>query len=491
VLTLRILAGVALTSWVWLALARGMYWRTNIRLPLAVDPTGTPWPSVAIIVPARDEVDVLPLTLSTLVAQDYPGRKRVILVDDNSTDGTAAFLADRWPDITVIGPGEPPAGWAGKLWALRAGIAAADGATIDAATADGVETDRAGIDVATADGAETDSAGSDAATADGAETDNAENDRAGSVEATADGAENDRAGTNTATIDSVMTEAATTDTAARHQDDSFDYLLFTDADIAHESDSLTLLVRAAEANQLDLVSQMARLRVRTGWERLIVPAFVYFFALLYPFRWSNKVEARTAAAAGGCSLVRRTALVRAGGLDVIRDAVIDDVALARAIKRAGGRTFLGLADHVDSIRPYPELGSLWQMVARSAFAQLHRSLTLLVGTVVGLALVFWVPPACLVIGAATVDVPTLLLGAAGYALMTALYVPMLRYYRLPWALALVLPFTATLYLGMTVDSAVQHFRGRGAAWKGRTYSGRQSVIGARRAAAANDQRERP
>ena len=279
--------------------------------------------------------------------------------------------------------------------------------------------------------------------------------------------------------------------SARHPESSFDYLLFTDADIAHEPDSLTRLILAAEANQLDLVSQMARLRVRTGWERLVVPAFVYFFALLYPFRWSNKVGARTAAAAGGCSLVRRTALAKAGGLDVIRDAVIDDVALARAIKRTGGRTFLGLADHVDSIRPYPTLGSLWQMVARSAFAQLHRSLTLLAGTVVGLALVFWVPPVCLLVGAATADVPTLLLGAAGYALMTALYVPMLRYYRLPWPMALALPFTATLYLGMTVDSAVQHFRGRGAAWKGRTYSGRQALTAGRRAAAANDERERP
>jgi hopene-associated glycosyltransferase HpnB len=406
VLILRILAGVSFAAWVWLALVRGMYWRTNIRLPAAVEPVRTRWPSVAIVVPARDEVDVLPLTLSTLVAQNYRGRTRVILVDDNSTDGTGRLVANRWPDITVIAPGEPPLGWAGKLWALRAGVAAADRA---------------------------------------------------------------------APADSPTVDTATAESATACEDGGFDYLLFTDADIAHEPDSLTRLVAAAEAHQIDLVSQMARLRVRTGWERLIVPAFVYFFALLYPFRWSNKVGARTAAAAGGCSLVRRTALAKAGGLDVIRDAVIDDVALARAIKRSSGRTFLGLADHVDSIRPYPTLGSLWQMVARSAFAQLHRSATLLAGTVAGLALVFWVPPACLLIGAATVDVPTLLLGAAGYALMTALYVPMLRYYRLPWPMALALPFTATLYLGMTVDSAVQHFRGRGAAWKGRTYSGRQSI----------------
>jgi cellulose synthase/poly-beta-1,6-N-acetylglucosamine synthase-like glycosyltransferase len=446
VLILRILAGVALAAWVWLALVRGMYWRTNIRLPLAVDPRSTPWPSVAIVVPARDEVDVLPLTLSTLVAQDYRGRTRVILVDDNSTDGTGQLVADRWPDVAVIAPGEPLAGWAGKLWALRAGVAAADSAGTASAGTGSAGTASAG----------TASAGTASARTDNTETDNAQ------------------------------TDNAQTDNAAGREDDGFDYLLFTDADIAHEPDSLTRLVGVAEAHHLDLVSQMARLRVRTGCERLIVPAFVYFFALLYPFRWSNKVGARTAAAAGGCSLVRRTALARAGGLDVIRDAVIDDVALARAIKRSGGRTFLGLADHVDSIRPYPSLGSLWQMVARSAFAQLHRSLTLLVGTVVGLALVFWVPPVCLIVGAVTGDLWTLLLGVAGYALMTALYVPMLHYYRLPRPMALALPFTATLYLGMTVDSAIQHFRGRGAAWKGRTYSGRRPVVD--RAMGADGQR---
>jgi hopene-associated glycosyltransferase HpnB len=395
--TLRIVAAVALAAWVWLALVRGTYWRTNIRLPSGGDFDIERWPSVAIIVPARDEADVLPLTLSTLVGQKYGGRTTVFLVNDNSTDGTGELVAERWPDVNVIAPGEPPEGWAGKLWALRAGVAAA---------------------------------GSEAS-----------------------GPGNTMKPGNTSGLG-----------------DGFDYLLFTDADIAHAPDSLARLVAAAEAHDLDLVSQMARLRVRTGWERLVVPAFVYFFALLYPFRWSNTVDARTAAAAGGCSLVRRTALTRAGGLDAIRDAVIDDVALARAIKRSGGRTYLGLADDVDSVRPYPDLNSLWQMVARSAFAQLHRSLTLLAGTVVGLAMVFWVPPACLIIGAITVDVRTLLLGAAGYGLMTALYVPMLRYYRLPWALAFALPFTATLYLGMTVDSAVQHFRGRGAAWKGRTYS---------------------
>src|SRR5215475_7416448 len=356
-----------------------MYWRTDIRLPAGADPAV--WPPVAIVMPARNEAAVLPQSLPTLTSQAYPGPVSVILVDDNSTDGTSRLVSERWPHVVVVDPGEPAVGWAGKLWALRAGVRAAESA---------------GADIT--------------------------------------------------------------------------YFLFTDADIAHLPDSLAMLVRAAEAGRLDVVSQMARLRAHTGWERLVVPAFVYFFALLYPFRWSNKPGAHTAAAAGGCSLVRRTALDRAGGLDTIRGAVIDDVALAKAIKRTGGRTFLGLADRAASIRPYPRLADLWHMVARSAFAQLRHSFALLAGTVAGLALLFWVPPASVVVGVVTGDVPTLLIGAAAWLLLAGLYVPMLRYYRRPLTMAPALPFTATLYLGMTVDSAVQHVRGRGAAWKGRTYS---------------------
>ncbi len=343
---------------------------------------------MAIIVPARDEALVLPETLPTLVTQDYPGEFRVILVDDNSSDGTRSLVAERWPSIEVIAPGEPPAGWAGKLWALSAGIASVSSVSSVGAVPVG----------------------------------------------------------------------------------DVDYLLLTDADIAHRPDSLLSLVAAAEAHDLGIVSQMARLRIATGWERLLVPAFVYFFALLYPFRWSNNPRARTAAAAGGCSLVRRSSLVAAGGLEAIHGAVIDDVALAKALKRSGSRTFLGLADRVDSIRPYPSLATLWQMVARSAFAQLHHSLLLLAGTVLGLALMFWIPPAAVIVGGSLGDPVTLAIGAATWLLMAALFVPMLRYYRQPVVLALALPYTATLYLAMTVDSAIQHYRGRGAAWKGRFYS---------------------
>jgi hopene-associated glycosyltransferase HpnB len=367
-------AAVSLLGWLWLALLRGMFWRTDVRLPEGTDPAR--WPSVAVVVPARDEAAILPHTLPSLLAQEYAGPIRLILVDDNSGDGTRGLVASRWPRVDVVAPGEPQTGWAGKLWALRAGI-----------------------------------------------------DEAGPV----------------------------------------DFLLLTDADIAHRPGSLRALVRAAEANRLDLVSQMARLRVSTGWERLVVPAFVYFFAMLFPFRWSNAPGARTAAAAGGCSLVRRAALDRAGGLDAIHAAVIDDVALARLLKRSGSRTFLGLAELQESVRPYDGLAPLWRMVSRSAYAQLGHSVALLAATVFGLFVVFVVPPVATIAGAIGGHPWTFLAGSAAWLLMAGTFAPMLHYYGQPVVAALLLPFTAVLYLAMTVDSAIRHHRGRGAAWKGRTY----------------------
>lgn len=249
-----------------------------------------------------------------------------------------------------------------------------------------------------------------------------------------------------------------------------EYLLLTDADIAHEPDSLRLLVAAACTGGFDVVSQMARLRVESRWERLVVPAFVYFFAQLYPFRRIGREGSRTAAAAGGCVLLRADAAERARIPDAIRHAVIDDVALARAVKGTGGRVWLGLADRVESVRPYPGLGDLWRMVSRSAYAQLRHNPLLLLGTVAGLTLVYLVPPAAVLAAAVTGSTAAALTGGAAWLLMTATYLPMLRYYRQPSWLAPLLPFTAFLYLLMTVDSAVQHYRGRGAAWKGRTYA---------------------
>ncbi|MDX2530513.1 glycosyltransferase [Streptomyces europaeiscabiei] len=382
------IAAGSLAAWLWLLLGQGFFWRTDVRLPPRRDPDD--WPYVCVVVPARDEAAVLPESLPSLLAQDYPGRAEVFLVDDGSSDGTgdlARELSRRFGGLplTVSSPGEPPAGWTGKLWAVRHGIA-----------------------LARARGPE--------------------------------------------------------------------FLLLTDADIAHRPDSLRVLAAAARTGGFDLVSQMARLRAESVWERLVVPAFVYFFAQLYPFRRIGVRGSRTAAAAGGCVLLSAEAAERARIPDAIRQAVIDDVALAKAVKRSGGHIWLGLAERVDSVRPYPRLHDLWRMVSRSAYAQLLHNPLLLTGTVLGLALVYLVPPVALLAGSATGDPATALLGGLAWLLMAATYVPMLRYYGQPLWLAPLLPFTAFLYLLMTVDSAVQHYRGRGAAWKGRTYARPDSVL---------------
>nr|WP_205614915.1 glycosyltransferase [Streptomyces chartreusis] len=375
-------AAGSLAAWLWLLLCQGFFWRTDVRLPQRTRPDE--WPSVCVVVPARDEAAVLALSLPSLLAQDYPGRAEIFLIDDGSSDGTgelARELARRHGGLplTVDSPGEPPAGWTGKLWAVRHGIGLA---------------------------------------------------------------------------------------RAREPE----YLLLTDADIAHAPDSLRELVAAARSGGFDAVSQMARLRVESLWERLVVPAFVYFFAQLYPFRRIGRKGSRTAAAAGGCALLRAEAAERARIPDAIRHAVIDDVALARAVKRGGGHIWLGLAERVDSVRPYPRLGDLWRMVSRSAYTQLRHNPVVLAGTVAGLALVYLVPPVALVAGLAGGDTVTAACGGLAWLVMTGTYVPMLRYYGQPLWLAPLLPFTAFLYLLMTVDSAVQHYRGRGAAWKGRTYA---------------------
>ncbi|MFI6698494.1 glycosyltransferase [Streptomyces sp. NPDC050509] len=384
----------SLAAWGWLLLGQGFFWRTDQRLPeheeYRENPKGRErddgrcWPSVALVVPARDEAAVLPESLPSLLAQVYPGKAEIFLIDDGSQDGTGALARDLSArhgglPLTVSSPGEPEPGWTGKLWALRHGIA-----------------------------------------------------------------------------------------LARARDP--EYLLLTDADIAHEPDSLRELVASARSQDFDLVSQMARLRVASGWEKLVVPAFVYFFAQLYPFRRINRPGARTSAAAGGCVLLRTETAVRARVPESIRQAVIDDVSLARAVRRGGGRIWLGLAERVDSVRPYPRLADLWRMVSRSAYAQLRHNPLLLLGTVVGMIVVYLAPPVALFVGAFGGNGAAGWLGFAAWAVMTGTYVPILRYYRLSLWLAPLLPFTALLYLLMTVDSAVQHYRGRGAAWKGRTYS---------------------
>jgi hopene-associated glycosyltransferase HpnB len=250
-----------------------------------------------------------------------------------------------------------------------------------------------------------------------------------------------------------------------------DLLLFTDADVEHPAGSVRRLVAAALDRELDLTSQMVLLRAESRWERVVVPAFVYFFAQLYPFSRVNRDRARTAAAAGGCMLVRRTALCEAGGLGRIHDAVIDDVALGRLLKHrpGGGRIWLGLTTTTRSVRPYPALAELWRMVSRSAYTQLRHSPLLLLGTVVGMLLVYVAPPVLVVLGVAAGDSAVAGPAALAWLLMALSFVPMLALYRLGAWRAPLLPLVALLYLAMTLDSARQHRRGRGAAWKGRVH----------------------
>ena len=390
-LALSIACAAAAVVWTYLVAGHGGYWRTSEWLPPV---TGEPdaWPDVVAVVPARNEAEMLPVTLPGLLGQEYPGPLTVIVVDDGSSDGTGEVAArigrESARPLRVIPGTAAPAGWAGKVRAMAQGLSAAGPGLAG-------------------------------------------------------------------------------------------YVLFTDADIAWEARTLRRLVAAAEGADLDLVSQMALLRTATGWERVVVPAFVYFFAQLYPFRRVNVPGSRTAAAAGGCMLVRRGALEKSGGLAPISGALIDDVAIGRMIKRQRGRCWLGLSRQLVSVRPYPRLASLWQMVARSAYTQLNYSPALLAATIIGLLFLYVLPPAgtitgfaVLLAGRAPQDVgPAALAGSAGlagWALMSLSYLPMLRLYRLSPLRAPGLPLIALLYAGMTADSARRHYTGRGAEWRGRT-----------------------
>ncbi|HUZ75118.1 MAG TPA: glycosyltransferase [Stellaceae bacterium] len=367
-----VLALLTVAVWVYLVLGRGFFWRP-LLLPDAPSPPR--WPSVAAVVPARNEAAVVGEAVTSLLAQDYPGRFAVVLVDDHSDDGTAAAaraaaVAGR-AELTVIGARSLPPGWTGKLWALAEGVR-----TVEAGTPP-------------------------------------------------------------------------------------DLYLFTDADIAHPPGALQALVSTLEARQYDLVSLMVKLRCQSLAERFLIPAFVFFFAMLYPFAWVNRPERRIAAAAGGCMLLRRSAYHQIGGYEAIRGALIDDCALARAVKR-GGPIFLALAETTRSLRAYPRVADIWSMVARTAYTQLGHSPLLLIGTVLGLGLTFLAPPSLVMAGG-----PGGWLAGGAWAAMAVAYVPMLRFYRLSPLWAPLLPAVALVYLAATLDSARRYYRGRGGTWKGR------------------------
>lgn len=370
---LTVIAALALAAWAYLFAAHAEFWRIEEPVsPSVAQASGLV--GVAVVIPARNEADVIGAAITSLLGQDFPGALHIFVVDDASSDGTAAAARAAAPadKLTVISGTALPAGWTGKMWAV----------------AQGVERARA------------------------------------------------------------------------FNPDSY---LLTDADIAHGTDTLSRLMRISQEGRYDLASYMVRLQSATAAEKLLIPAFVYFFLLLYPPRWVRERRSRTAGAAGGCMLVRREALERAGGIEAIRSAIIDDCALAAAIKRSGGRVWLGLTQSSRSLRPYGSFGEIDRMIARTAFDQLHHSVLLLIVCLAGLLLAFVAPVALLFTGRA---LPTVL-AAAAWVLMSLTYLPMVRFYRLNPLRALTLPLAAVFYMGATLHSAVNYWRGRGGQWKGR------------------------
>ncbi len=384
-----IVATLVLAIWLYLMVGRGRFWLAGERDSRNEPGPPAAWPRVLAVIPARDEAETIGTTIRSLLGQTYKGRFSIILVDDESRDGTAAAAraaaaaagaADR---LTVL-PGRPlPTGWTGKLWAVAQGV-----------------------------------------------------------------------------------EQATAGEAP-------DFLLLTDADITYAPDALARLVARAQAGGTVLTSLMAKLRCVSLAERCFVPAFIYFFQMVYPFAWVNRPAHPMAGAAGGCMLVRPDALQAAGGIAAIRGALIDDCALGAALKKQGP-IWLGLTERVKSARPYDNIGDIRRMVARSAYAQLGYSPLNLLGTVLGLTVTFLAGPILAVAGQGLPQI----LGAATWALVALSYQPILRFYgRSPlWGVAL--PAIALAYMAFTLDSAYQHALGRGGMWKGRAQAQASAGAGA-------------
>jgi hopene-associated glycosyltransferase HpnB len=364
------IALLCLLVWLYLFFAHGSFWRSGPQLLPATTPDHrAELPAVDIIVPARDEAPTIGAAIQSLLAQDYTGPFRVVLVDDNSSDDTAA-RAGNAPILQVLRLTEKPPGWSGKLWALSQGVAAGNAPL----------------------------------------------------------------------------------------------MLFTDADIVHDPRHLSSLVATLRSASVNVVSEMVKLNCVSLAERALVPAFVYFFQMLYPFARVNDPSSAVAAAAGGTVLIRRSTLEQLGGIESIREALIDDVSLARAAKRFGG-IYLGHSVLAESVRPYPYFADIWRMISRTAFTQLRYSAPLLLLTLVGLALVWWAPALESLFGAGW----RAACGQAAYGLAVISYQPTLRRYRRSPAWALGLPLIALFYMAATVASALDHWRGKGASWKNRAY----------------------
>ena len=366
--------------WLNLIAFRGGFWRVSVERPSNRGSQSAPAPRIAVVVPARNEADVIGQVLQQLLNQDYAGPLQIFVVDDHSSDDTAAIVreAANAERVRLISAATLPAGWTGKMWALSQGVQSA-------------------------------------------------------------------------------------------AEFSPDYFLFTDADIVHAPDSISTLVARAQADNLDLVSMMAKLRCSSFAERALIPAFVYFFFMLYPPKWVNSPKRKTAAAAGGDILVRAAALARIGGIAAIRNELIDDCALAREIKR-NGSIYLGLTKQVSSIRVYGTLASVGRMISRNAFYQLRHSVWLLLGTVVAMALTYLAGPIVVFFGGWAT-----LWGGAAWLLMTITFLPMIKFYSLSPLWAPLLPLIALFYTGATIHSAVQYWLGRGGEWKDRQQDTRPSL----------------
>lgn len=244
-----------------------------------------------------------------------------------------------------------------------------------------------------------------------------------------------------------------------------DFTLLLDADIELMPGLLLALKSKLEAEQLQFVSLMAMLRFSTFWEKLLMPSFIYFFKLIYPFALSNEKNSKMAAAAGGCILVRTDALRKIGGMTSIKDAVIDDCTLAKKIKSAGYKTWVGLTHGVVSQRPYNSLMEIWEMVARTAYTQLYYSLWLLIGCTLTMLLMFWAPLAGLVYFEGTAQIISFI----SLVMMMVTYLPTLKFYSFSPAWSIAMPVIAGLYLLMTWTSALRYWRGERSRWKGRVY----------------------
>jgi len=382
-----LLAIAAASALAWLALIFGRhgFWRADQRLGNPGEPAI--WPDVVCIIPARNEAATIARTVESVLAQDYPGRLHLIVVDDASADGTADIAraaapkaggAERFDLVSA-----PPlaAGWSGKLWALQAGVE-----------------------------------------------------------------------------------------RAKAQAQAPEFYWFTDADIVHGPHVLRRLVVKAELDGRDLVSLMVRLNCTRFWERLLVPAFVFFFQMLYPFPAVNDPASKVAGAAGGCVLLRRRIFESAGGFAAMRDALIDDCTLAARVQAAAGRLWLGLADDSRSLRAAEGLASLWHMVKRTAFVQLDYSAWRLLGTVLGLGVTFLAPPVVAALAIVSTHWPAAALAAMTWIAMAMSYRPSLAEYDRPALEGLLLPAVALLYSAMTIHAAIDHWRGRGSGWKGRAYA---------------------